>query len=440
VVGYLPGTVKSDQLIVIGAHYDKWWYGATDNSAGIGQMLSLAKSLINSGYKPNHTIAFVAFGAEEYGWTSTNFDWLIGSYSHLKRNHPDWPGKTLAFFNFDDGAGLLGAKTILANGSPETYNFRKNMTSVFDNYFSHTLPWSAYYLPAKAVYNLPSTDFDEFSFGSAGISTMNVISTDSQIDFDSVYHTQLDNMDIISAESLGLATIANGLTVIRLDRSNILPYNLENWATDLSQQLEFKKIKTMGIDIKPINSAIQEFKKVASRVWTKIQNSNSTKKDQINSLLLDAEKKLASALVTVGGYDEALYPHEQYQTDAWALKSAQDALVKNDLETALDSLQEVYGLYEGVKVSRPVYKEMVINRHNSNRSDLFWATGKLARFIDFYDQYFLIEENGNTRKNMTLIRVAFDQAVKNLTGAINTEIAVLNQATALLLALEKLLP
>jgi hypothetical protein len=247
-------------------------------------------------------------------------------------------------------------------------------------------------------------------------------------------------MDIISAESLGLATIANGLTVIRLDRSNILPYNLENWATDLSQQLEFKKIKTMGIDIKPINSAIQEFKKVASRVWTKIQNSNSTKKDQINSLLLDAEKKLASALVTVGGYDEALYPHEQYQTDAWALKSAQDALVKNDLETALDSLQEVYGLYEGVKVSRPVYKEMVINRHNSNRSDLFWATGKLARFIDFYDQYFLIEENGNTRKNMTLIRVAFDQAVKNLTGAINTEIAVLNQATALLLALEKLLP
>lgn len=442
VVGYIPGVIEPERLIVVGAHYDKWWYGAADNSGGVGQMLSLAKALIDSNYKPTHTIAFVAFGAEEYGWTDTNFDWLIGSYSHLKNNYPDWPGKTLAYFNLDDSAGLAGAKTISAGGSPEMYDFRKDVSSILNDYFSKTLPWSAYYLPAQVDYGMSTTYYDTFSFASFGIPTMSIVSTGSPIAFDDIYHTQLDNMDIISAESLGMSTIANGLTLIRLDHTNFLPYNFVNWANDFSDHLSLGKLKFIGVDATLLSSTFIDFKKNAYQVWSKIRNNNISTGDQdkINLLLLEVQKKISSSFVTVGGYDETLYPHEQYQNDAFYLKNALDNLSKGNLKRTLNSLQGVYGLYEGVKVSRSTYKGMIVDRHNPNRADLFWATNRLSRFVDFYEQYALIQEKGKTEENIILVKNALDQTTKDLKSAIAKEASTFTEASRLLLQIDKLLP
>lgn len=73
-IGYIPG--KTDQVIVISAHYDhlgvqdgKIFNGADDNASGVAGILAIAEAFKNS--KPNHTLVFVAFDAEEQG--------LIGS-------------------------------------------------------------------------------------------------------------------------------------------------------------------------------------------------------------------------------------------------------------------------------------------------------------------------------------------------------------------------
>jgi len=108
VLGYLPSSEKSDKLIIIGAHHDSWFHGFTDNAAGVGCMLAIAKALIESGYKPKANLLFISHTGEEFGALNTFYDWLIGSDYAVKIEHPDWAGKVIAYLNLD-GSILVNA-------------------------------------------------------------------------------------------------------------------------------------------------------------------------------------------------------------------------------------------------------------------------------------------------------------------------------------------
>ncbi|SDJ75798.1 Peptidase family M28 [Pedobacter sp. ok626] len=69
-IGYIQG--NSDQVIVISAHYDhlgiinnKIYNGADDNASGVAALLKYAAYY--KSHKPNHTLIFAAFDAEEMG-------------------------------------------------------------------------------------------------------------------------------------------------------------------------------------------------------------------------------------------------------------------------------------------------------------------------------------------------------------------------------------
>lgn len=70
IIGYIPG--KREDAIVISGHYDHLgerngaiYYGADDNASGASALLALAAYF--SGHRPNHTLIFAAFDAEEMG-------------------------------------------------------------------------------------------------------------------------------------------------------------------------------------------------------------------------------------------------------------------------------------------------------------------------------------------------------------------------------------
>jgi len=70
VVAVLPGT--STDTLTVGAHYDSRPFngkapGAEDNGSGVATLLSVAKALMDAGVKPQRTIYFVGFAAEEPG-------------------------------------------------------------------------------------------------------------------------------------------------------------------------------------------------------------------------------------------------------------------------------------------------------------------------------------------------------------------------------------
>lgn len=71
-IGYIKGEKYPEEYIVIGAHYDHLgiindtiYNGADDNASGTSALLVLAKYFQKN--KPNHSIIFAAFDAEELG-------------------------------------------------------------------------------------------------------------------------------------------------------------------------------------------------------------------------------------------------------------------------------------------------------------------------------------------------------------------------------------
>jgi len=83
-IGYVKG--KSEKVIIISAHYDhvginnsEIFNGADDNASGVATILASAKYFTEN--KPDNTLLFIAFDAEEMG--------LQGAYSFL--NNPPIP-------------------------------------------------------------------------------------------------------------------------------------------------------------------------------------------------------------------------------------------------------------------------------------------------------------------------------------------------------------
>ncbi len=101
ILAVLPGE-KSDEYVVMGAHYDhlgtdplldgdKIYNGADDNASGVAAVLQIARAFIESGKKPERTIIFALWDGEEKG--------LLGS-EHFMLNWAE-PEKIKGYINFD---------------------------------------------------------------------------------------------------------------------------------------------------------------------------------------------------------------------------------------------------------------------------------------------------------------------------------------------------
>ena len=98
IIGVIEGN-RSDQVMVLGAHYDHMgiengyiWNGADDNASGTAGIMTLARALMETGRKPEKTIIIALWTAEEYG--------LLGSRYYIE--NLSYPVKNLKFnLNFD---------------------------------------------------------------------------------------------------------------------------------------------------------------------------------------------------------------------------------------------------------------------------------------------------------------------------------------------------
>jgi len=79
VIGIIEGK-NPDQVIVLGAHYDHLgsvngytWNGADDNGSGTVGVMTIAKAIMESGIKPDKTIIFALWSAEEEGLLGSRY-------------------------------------------------------------------------------------------------------------------------------------------------------------------------------------------------------------------------------------------------------------------------------------------------------------------------------------------------------------------------------
>ncbi|MFZ5475871.1 MAG: M28 family metallopeptidase [Myxococcota bacterium] len=78
VVADIPGGSHGDEIVLVSAHHDAWFFGADDNATGVAVILEVARALADAA--PDRTVRIASFDREEEG--------LVGAAEYA-RQHPD---------------------------------------------------------------------------------------------------------------------------------------------------------------------------------------------------------------------------------------------------------------------------------------------------------------------------------------------------------------
>jgi len=195
VVGFLPGESKSDEWIVIGAHYDHLGHfpgsgdttynGADDNASGTAAMLALAEWMA-TGPRRDRSLVFVGFSAEEKG--------LLGSRS-LARG--ELGPKNVVFMINMDMLGRNSDKPVQVSGDGYARGLGELVTNV-----NETLG-----VKLKLGGNALSGNSDHYPFFVAGVPVMNLF-TGLHED----YHQLSDHSELLDfARIQKIASLAGGV-------------------------------------------------------------------------------------------------------------------------------------------------------------------------------------------------------------------------------------
>lgn len=107
VVAEIPGTDKSDEVVMLGGHLDSWHSatGATDNAIGAATMMEAARILKAIGVKPRRTIRVALWAGEEQGLLGSKayVAQHFGTYENPKPEFAKFDG----YFNVDSGTGRI---------------------------------------------------------------------------------------------------------------------------------------------------------------------------------------------------------------------------------------------------------------------------------------------------------------------------------------------
>lgn len=198
VIGIIPGNNPelAGQSLVISAHYDhlgtgwpdvhkgdegKVHYGADDNASGVAVMLEFARQIVGK-WKPERTIVFVAFTAEEAG--------LRGSKYYVKHAKQFPANKVFAAINLDT-VGRLKENSLTIFGA----NSASELVHVFRGAFFVTG------IPVKPVMNDYGSS-DQTSFLKLGVPAVQLFAS-AHTDF----HRPGDTIDKI--DEAGLVKVAS---------------------------------------------------------------------------------------------------------------------------------------------------------------------------------------------------------------------------------------
>lgn len=211
-VGEIPGTDKSDEVVMLGGHLDSWTSatGATDNAIGCAIMMEAARILMATGAHPRRTIRVALWSGEEEG--------ELGSFAYVK-NHfgsAEEPTKDFnkldAYWNIDDGTGRVRGASIF--GPPEAGSILAQYLKPFEDF-------GVFGASASAVRVEGGSDNGAFAVaGLPGIGTQQ-----DNIEYNSTtWHTNLDNYERIVPEDVIHNAILSASVVLHIaNRDEMLP-------------------------------------------------------------------------------------------------------------------------------------------------------------------------------------------------------------------------
>lgn len=366
VVGYIPGK-SHDQQIIFAGHYDMYFTGFQDDCSAIGTIMSMAKTMIDSGYVPENDIVVVAHGAEEWGATGTEFDWTRGAYELINNVHPEWASKTLAMFNFELDAFDDGGDTFMITSVPEYATLVKNLVDegVLDGavkdyekgisaetFDTTTMEDGISYRGAGVPYFLNTTDTCSGSASEDGEYTW------SQLH----YHTESDNTDTYSEKVMKANIAVFGSIAIAIDQLPAMTLDMQATIDDLSESFNEDLAEEAGVSKEDWENALAVFQKEVDALNAEGKDINeryvkavSSKTDveaiqeegkAYNKKVLELFKYVQDNFVGIVFSSDVVMKHVGYQNNIEYMDEVINDLKDNKVSDALDVAYQLNGLCE----------------------------------------------------------------------------------------------
>lgn len=429
IVGTIPG--KSDDMVLMSAHYDSYFAGFQDDNAAIALMMSIAKAIVDSGYTPEKTLVFCAMAAEEWGVSNTRYDWSTGAYNQIFRVHPEWVGKVITDINFELPAMNEGTSDqIRSSYELKTYleEFAKTVPAV-DGIFSDGIE----------VIVPTQTWSDDFSLSIAGVpSTVTALRGGFA---KTHYHSQFDNRDTYSKEAFEFHHNLYGMLMLAYDQMAVSPLD---FTVRLNALKEVTDSEVLSEDQKSIlNEKIDTALKLAEKAYEKVQEANSAyaaarndgdekKAEEVlaqyeafNDQLLAAFRLCEDYFVRLTWEDVSQFPHEHSVNNLINLQAAVEALENGEVSTALDeylwAIDNNWYAYDFSKETFDYFTDYVLNQPSDR---LMWGDGRVQGHNDLYDLIHSLyekEDGDDVKQEIAVLQARIDSEYRLLQQQVDLE-------------------
>jgi carboxypeptidase Q len=189
VIAEIPGTDKTDEVVMLGAHFDSWHTGtgATDNAAGSAVMMEAVRILKAAKLRMRRTVRLALWTGEEEG--------LLGSRAYVTQHFADRADMNLkpehskfaAYFNVDNGTGSIRGVYLQGNEA---------VAPIFQAWMQ---PFKNLGMTTLTIRNTGGTDHQ--SFDAVGLPGFQFIQ--DPIEYDSrTHHSNMDVYERIQAPDL----------------------------------------------------------------------------------------------------------------------------------------------------------------------------------------------------------------------------------------------
>lgn len=408
VVGKIKGK-SSDQQIIMSAHYDVYFDGFQDDYAAVSMILSVAKGMIESDYRPENDILFVCHGAEEWGACGSEFDWATGSYQMINEAVPEWAENTIAVFNFELPSYDDQAEQSQIRCVPEFRDFVREY--VVDSGLCFEAEGDIYPEGTNEESKDTGTYDDNISYRFAGIPTFTNLHNYGNGWYLDNYHTAWDNEKTYNEDVMKYNIGTYGTLAIMIDQMPALPLNFRQTCNDLREGFNADIAKAAGADVEAFNTAVDSLEKAAAEHDAKVQDINdryeaaaAEENTEEMASIREEGKALNEASKEVFGeiQDELVwvvlsadvYPkhgmtQDNIDTINTIVASLEKGELSNDDETgALDVAWNInggleYGFYS---FSEEIcLDEMDTYTESQNPGNFFWGSGKVAPLAETYE-------------------------------------------------------
>jgi N-acetylated-alpha-linked acidic dipeptidase len=381
VIGRIRGAKYPSEWVVLGNHRDAWVYGAVDPNSGTAAMLETVRGLgelLKQGWKPDRTIVFGSWDAEEEG--------LIGSTEWGEQNEKAL-ANAVAYFNLDVA---VSGPNFNASAVPSLKGFVRDVAKQVPSPKGGTVynVWkeqkerqperrpgqdaAANRAPNARVENdVPVGDLGSGSDYSVFIQHLGIPSADMTSSGSyGVYHSVFDNFawfkkfgDPTFVYEQEMARMF-GVEALHMSSADILPYDYELYGKEIGAYIDQAKTKAtqaLGAgapDFSKASEAAKRFSAAGAKVLA-IQKAppQGDAAVRLNHILIGAERALLleKGLPNRPWFRHSIYAPGQYTGYAAvvipgvneAIDAKQGQLTTEQLQTLTDALNRAAAVLEG---------------------------------------------------------------------------------------------